>query len=37
MTGCFGPTHRKYGVMDYAKTPAEMESEKNEISTIETN
>lgn len=29
----FGSTHKKYGVMDYAKYPVEMEKEKdkNEI------
>lgn len=30
--GSFGSTHRKYGIMDYAKVPVEMEAEKsNEI------
>ena len=37
MSGCFGSTNRKYGVMDYAKVPVEMEECKNEISTIKTN
>ena len=36
MSGCFGSTNRKYGVMDYAKVPVEMEECKNEISTIKT-
>lgn len=30
MSGCFGSTHRKYGIMDYAKVPVEMEEDKNE-------
>lgn len=37
MSGCFGSTNRKYGVMDYAKVPVEMEECKNEISAIKTN
>ncbi len=33
LSASFGKTHRKYGVMDYAKYPVEMEKEKdkNEI------
>lgn len=30
LSGCFGHTKRKYGVMDYAKYPVEMEAQKNE-------
>lgn len=37
LSGVFGSTNRKYGVMDYAKVPVEMEEYKNEISTIKTN
>jgi len=31
MSACFGPTNKKFGVMDYAKIPVEMEREKNDI------
>ena len=37
MSGCFGPTNRKYGVMDYAKVPVEMEDDKNEKINSKTN
>lgn len=30
MSGCFGDTNRKYGVMDYALKPVKMEEDKNE-------
>jgi hypothetical protein len=30
VSGCFGDTNRKYGLMDYAKKPVEMEEEKDE-------
>lgn len=30
MSGCFGDTNRKYGVMDYALKPVKMEENKNE-------
>ena len=30
MSGCFGNTNRKYGVMDYALKPVKMEENKNE-------
>lgn len=30
LCGSFGCTNRKYGVMDYAKVPVEMEEQKNE-------
>lgn len=31
MGGCFGDTNRKFGIMDYAYKPAEMEGMKNEV------
>ena len=30
MSGCFGETNRKYGIMDYALKPVKMEENKNE-------
>ena len=30
MSGCFGDTNRKYGIMDYALKPMKMEENKNE-------
>lgn len=29
-SGCFGETNRKYGVMDYAAAPVQMEENKND-------
>lgn len=37
MSGCFGETNRKYGIMDYAKMPAEMEDSKDEKTSSKNN
>lgn len=34
LNASFGPTNRKYGVMDYAEVPVEMEETKNENQAI---